>query len=180
MRGFALTRSLPRLFSQGLAQRFVVAQPIARSYAKGPAKVSSQPSPEDAAQMASQTGVQDLHPIPESVQKSGAAAKASGPSSFTSTGNSKSPEALSTRPAAPGPSSPEVVPHVAAPGQTSRGGNQPQGSHQGGDNWSTSFQGMSTEPFDDKINETLQAPLNSEDIEIKPGEYLRLRSSLPN
>ncbi|KAE8241703.1 hypothetical protein A4X13_0g7298 [Tilletia indica] len=40
--------------------------------------------------------------------------------------------------------------------------------------WATSFQGMSTQPFSPEIATILSAPLNSEDIEIKPDGLLYL------
>ncbi|KAJ2439966.1 hypothetical protein GGF42_007783 [Coemansia sp. RSA 2424] len=44
-----------------------------------------------------------------------------------------------------------------------------QGSH-----WSTSFQGMATQPFEPRISETLMAPVTESDIEIKPDGLLYL------
>ncbi|KAJ2735278.1 hypothetical protein IW152_001658 [Coemansia sp. BCRC 34962] len=44
-----------------------------------------------------------------------------------------------------------------------------QGSH-----WSTSFQGMATQPFDPRISEMLMAPVTESDIEIKPDGLLYL------
>ena len=39
--------------------------------------------------------------------------------------------------------------------------------------WTTSFAGLSAQPFDKEIGEKLMAPLNAEEIEIKPGECSR-------
>ncbi|KAJ2584341.1 hypothetical protein GGH95_000453 [Coemansia sp. RSA 1836] len=44
-----------------------------------------------------------------------------------------------------------------------------QGSH-----WSTSFQGMATQPFEPRISEMLMAPVTESDIEIKPDGLLYL------
>ncbi|KAJ2322968.1 hypothetical protein GGH92_011015, partial [Coemansia sp. RSA 2673] len=44
-----------------------------------------------------------------------------------------------------------------------------QGSH-----WSTSFQGMATEPFEPRISEMLMAPVTESDVEIKPDGLLYL------
>ncbi|KAJ2751330.1 hypothetical protein GGI19_004551 [Coemansia pectinata] len=44
-----------------------------------------------------------------------------------------------------------------------------QGSH-----WSTSFQGMATQPFESRISELLMAPVTESDIEIKPDGLLYL------
>ncbi|KAJ2830556.1 hypothetical protein IWW50_000211 [Coemansia erecta] len=44
-----------------------------------------------------------------------------------------------------------------------------QGSH-----WSTSFQGMATEPFDPRISDALMAPIAESEIEIKPDGLLYL------
>ncbi|KAJ2012287.1 hypothetical protein IWW57_006361, partial [Coemansia sp. S610] len=44
-----------------------------------------------------------------------------------------------------------------------------QGSH-----WSTSFQGMATQPFESRISEMLMAPVTESDIEIKPDGLLYL------
>ncbi|KAJ2900912.1 hypothetical protein GGI21_002481 [Coemansia aciculifera] len=44
-----------------------------------------------------------------------------------------------------------------------------QGSH-----WSTSFQGMATQPFDPRISEMLMAPVPESEIEIKPDGLLYL------
>ena len=41
-------------------------------------------------------------------------------------------------------------------------------------NWSTSFYGLSTQPFSPEISDILMQPLNLDDIEIKPGMYLSL------
>ncbi|KAJ2313811.1 hypothetical protein H4S02_004632 [Coemansia sp. RSA 2611] len=44
-----------------------------------------------------------------------------------------------------------------------------QGSH-----WSTSFQGMATEPFDQRISDVLMAPVAESEVEIKPDGLLYL------
>ncbi|KAJ1853422.1 hypothetical protein GGH12_000064 [Coemansia sp. RSA 1822] len=44
-----------------------------------------------------------------------------------------------------------------------------QGSH-----WSTSFQGMATEPFESRISDVLMAPITESEIEIKPDGLLYL------
>ena len=35
--------------------------------------------------------------------------------------------------------------------------------------WSRSFHGLSAQPFSDEVSKTLTAPLDPEDVEIKPG-----------
>ncbi|KAJ2162379.1 hypothetical protein GGF46_000743 [Coemansia sp. RSA 552] len=43
-----------------------------------------------------------------------------------------------------------------------------------GSNWSTSYQGMATEPFDARISEVLMAPVVESEVEIKPDGLLYL------
>ncbi|KAJ1864020.1 hypothetical protein LPJ78_003628 [Coemansia sp. RSA 989] len=40
--------------------------------------------------------------------------------------------------------------------------------------WSTSFQGMATEPFEQRISDALMAPINESEVEIKPDGLLYL------
>ncbi|PWN41590.1 mitochondrial genome maintenance MGM101 [Ceraceosorus guamensis] len=43
-----------------------------------------------------------------------------------------------------------------------------------GENWATSFAGMSVQPFDSRIADVLEAPIKEEDVEIKPDGLLYL------
>ena len=40
--------------------------------------------------------------------------------------------------------------------------------------WSTSFDGIGLQPFPDRINQILMAPVADHDIEVKPGKLLLL------
>lgn len=46
---------------------------------------------------------------------------------------------------------------------------------EGAENWSTSFHGLSTQPFSREISEILMQPVDVEDIEIKPGNQVMLQ-----
>lgn len=123
------------------------------------------------------TTAADLHELPQSVR---GAAKPSGPSSgsVAPSGNSTSPEDISSRPAGPGPSAPVVDARVAAPDTVSRGANGAAAAGEQAANWTTSFAGMSERPFDGKAAEVLGEGLNPEDVEIKPGEWSYLTAAL--
>lgn len=45
----------------------------------------------------------------------------------------------------------------------------PQASYPGGNDWSRSYHGLSTQPFEKDVADVLQAPIDSLDIEVKPG-----------
>lgn len=44
--------------------------------------------------------------------------------------------------------------------------------HDGTTDWSRSYAGLSVQPFSKEVAETLQAPLDRMDVEIKPGAFL--------
>lgn len=41
--------------------------------------------------------------------------------------------------------------------------------------WTTSFKGLSERPFDKEVADALLRPLDPEDVELKPGEYLAMK-----
>lgn len=49
-------------------------------------------------------------------------------------------------------------------------------STQAGNDWSKSFHGLSSKPFDKEVAQILMRPLNVKDIEIKPGTYATFHS----
>ena len=117
------------------------------------------------------TSAADLHPLPPSVKD---AAKPSSDATRTETdeaGNSISPSDISSRPVEPGPSSPPTNAATAAPTFTGNGDN---GTSQNISDWASSFSGMSTQPFSQESAEILEAPINEDDVEIKPDGLLYL------
>jgi hypothetical protein len=63
-------------------------------------------------------------------------------------------------------SPPHSIHLVEAPGF-----DDPAESVQAGNDWSKSFHGLSSKPFDKEVAQILMRPLNIKDIEIKPGAY---------
>ena len=159
---------------------------------------SSSPSPSDAVKAGAMTSAAELHPLPDSVKDAGKSSTGAQEPQYDEKGNSTSAVDHSSRPAGPGPSSPPVDPSVAAPRTTSTGDNGGGGSSSGkaqystsatahaaseespplptmaGSDWATSFSGMSTVPFPKELSEILEAPINEDDIEIKPDGLLYL------
>jgi hypothetical protein len=67
---------------------------------------------------------------------------------------------------------------LATVGEASRGSAAVSSRIQGevsapvGQDWSTSFQGLSEKPFAKEVAEALMRPLDARDIEVKPGELI--------
>lgn len=203
---FAASRAARAIGSQTLsAARANLSRPLAhisRQYAsKSSAKPSnyaarkaSSPTPSEAEQMGATTSAAELHPLPDSVKDAGVPSDGSQKPQFDASGNSTSPTAHSSRPAAPGPSSPPIDPSVAAPRfkGKSEGGENGSGSGRASystsatsppsdiaiptvnSNWATSFEGMSMQPFAKEVSQVLEAPINEDDVEIKPDGLLYL------
>jgi hypothetical protein len=160
------------------------------------AKKDSSPTTSEAEQMGAMTSAAELHPLPDSVKAAGEPSTGSQEPQFDASGNSTSPTAHSSRPASPGPSGPQVDPSVAAP--RFKGGDSGEGGSGSGRaaystsatssaaepvesssikveaDWGTSFDGMSTEPFPKEVSKVLEAPINEQDVEIKPDGILYL------
>ncbi|KAK0538862.1 hypothetical protein OC842_001171 [Tilletia horrida] len=86
-----------------------------------------------------------------------------------------SPATTAARPAAPAAPA-ASSPAEASPPPPSSAASSSSSSSSSSDAhfWSTSFQGMSTQPFSSEIASILSAPLNAEDIEIKPDGLIYL------
>lgn len=72
-------------------------------------------------------------------------------------------------PTPPSPLPPHSIHLVEAPGFA----DSAESLHAGSD-WSTSFHGLSSKPFDKEVAQILMRPLNIKDIEIKPGMWIAL------
>ena len=114
------------------------------------------------------TSIDELEPLPDSIRESLTSDSPKLPG-YTATGNSMAPEVHSSRPAAPGPSAPDVDPRVAAPGQFNGGSSRPP-SGNNSEEWTISFAGLGEKAFSKQVADVLTAPINENDIEIKPGE----------
>lgn len=148
-----------------------------RTYAVKPAPsraAASKPS-SSTGQPLGETSAKDLHPLPSSVKDAGKPSSPSDTPRFDALGNSVSPADVSSRPSGPGPSGPDVDASRAAPRfaghSSSSNGTGGEGELSTSD-WATSFSGMSTVPFPREVAEILEAPINEEDIEIKPDGLL--------
>ncbi|PWN49366.1 mitochondrial genome maintenance MGM101 [Violaceomyces palustris] len=113
-----------------------------------------------------------------SVPTLAAATRSTGTNSYSSSrGNNAKPAANQT-----GVEEPKVVaaanstqseePEVAAAPQVQS--KAAPASISGGEEWGTSYQGLGTKPFDKKAAEILTAPINEEDIEMKPDGLIYL------
>lgn len=203
---FAASRVARAIGSQTFsAARVNLARPIALSSRQYTSKCSAKPSkyadrkvssptPSEAKQMGATTSAAELHPLPDSVKDAGIPSDGSQEPRFDLSGNSTSPTAHSSRPAAPGPSSPPIDPSVAVPRLkgNSEGGENGLGAGRASystsatsapsdvsvptvnSNWASSFEGMSMQPFAKEVSQILEAPINEDDIEIKPDGLLYL------
>lgn len=152
---------LARQFSRLNVRTFSTAKPVRAAVPRKPST--------------SGTTSADLHELPQSVKSAGVPSQPPPSSqSVAPSGNSISPEDISSRPAAPGPSAPHINPQVAAPDTVFRGA-VPRGDHTAiataAANWTTSFAGMSERPFGSKPAEVLGEKIDPQDVEIKPGEW---------
>ncbi|PWN37312.1 Mgm101p-domain-containing protein [Meira miltonrushii] len=126
------------------------------------------------------TSAKELHPLPSSVKDAGKPSSSSDSERYDELGNSVSPADISSRPSGPGPSGPVTDAERAAPRYTqpSSNGNGSNGDVSEKSNssfdWATSFNGMSTIPFPEKVAQVLEEPVNEDDIEIKPDGLLYL------
>ncbi|EPQ28163.1 uncharacterized protein PFL1_04490 [Pseudozyma flocculosa PF-1] len=153
------TRIATRSFSQ-------CTLPVYSSRPKQAGGTYQRPAPATA-----RTSVDDLHPLPDSIKQS-ITADPEPTEPYTATGNSNAPEDHSSRPAQLGPSAPDVDPSVAAPGQVGRAsGSSPASSSEA---WGTSFAGLGEKSFSKDAVDVLNAPINEQDVEIKPDGLIYL------
>lgn len=138
------------------------------------------------------TGLKDLHPLPESMREQ---LENSGEPEepYTPSGNSNDPAVHSSRPASQ-PAEPEVSPSVAAPGLVNgsstngNGSTSTSGLSNGSsssattsapssnvsEEWGTSFAGLGERSFTKEAIDVLMAPINEQDVEIKPDGLIYL------
>ncbi|KAN0064014.1 hypothetical protein ACQY0O_003620 [Thecaphora frezii] len=151
----------------------------ARSFAYATAsRLSSRPKQpggayQRAASQMARTSVDDLHPLPESIKES-IAGDAESQQPYTPSGNSNAPEVHSSRPAQLGHSAPDVDPAVAAPGHAARSASASAPGNSISEEWGTSFSGLGEKSFSREAVDVLNAPINEEDIEIKPDGLIYL------
>lgn len=155
-------RVLPRQPARGFVS---VSRPVLSSRGKAAAKPAQ-----------ARTGLKDLHPLPSTMREVLEADDAP-EQAYTSTGNSNDPAVHSSRPEAQ-PAEPEVDPKVAAPNLAQSNPNQapssspatPAEAASSSQAWDTSFSGLGEKSFSKETIDVLNAPINQEDIEIKPGK----------
>lgn len=139
------------------------------TYNRSSAAAPKPPKPaQDGSEKLGTTSAADLHPLPSYVEDAARPSSDASQPRVDASGNSVSAADISSRPSGPGPSSPPTDAARAAPGFAGNAGASDPS------NWTSSFSGMSTQPFPKEVAEILEAPINEEDVEIKPGGILYL------
>lgn len=154
---FRLTQTLSQRYASTAAPASSYPRKTSTPFRKAPASptpsrasISSTPAPAAAAN--------DLPPPPPSFEDiAGPARPAASSSKF-----SRAP---------PGQSPP--APLTAFPDENYTGLPNVEGA-----DWSTSFSGLSTQPFDEKAAAVLLKPVTPEEIEVKPGTYIRVTQAM--